>query len=71
MSDEPLDDADFSVALEIIDLRLECLKLASEEIMDPEGIVTLCKYYFDHLLTGLVVPYPIDIAGKPRRPKAI
>ena len=70
MSEEELDDADLAIALDILDIRLECLRLASEESMDPEGIATLCKYYFDHVMSGVVVPYPVDISGKPKKLKA-
>jgi hypothetical protein len=56
--EEETDDADLTVALDIIDLRFRALEIASHEDMAPEGVAALANYYFNFGITGVVVPYP-------------
>ena len=68
MSEEP-DEADMTVALDIIDLRFRALEIASHEDLAPEGVVALANYYFNFGLTGAIVPYPAP--EKPKKPKLV
>ena len=69
--DEDLDDADFGVALDIVDMRFKALELAANEDLLPEGIVTVANYYFNYALTGLIVPYPAPEAPGKKKLKAV
>ena len=68
MSEEP-DEADMTVALDIIDLRFRALEIASHEDLAPEGVVALANYYFNFGLTGVIIPYPAP--EKPKKPKLV
>ena len=60
-------EPEFDAALDIIDLRMECVKLAiQEEKLEPKAVLILAKYYFDFALTGNIVPYPVDTSGNPK-----
>jgi hypothetical protein len=66
---EDLDDADLTIALDIIDIRLRTLDIAAQSEMPPEGVLTLGKYFFNYALTGLIEDYPFNPDGTPKKPK--
>jgi hypothetical protein len=69
--EEELDDADLTIALDIIDLRFRALEVASHEDLAPEGVVALANYYFNFGITGLIVPYPVPDAPGKKKLKAV
>jgi hypothetical protein len=69
--DELLDEADLTVALDIIDLRTRALEIASaHDDWLPEAVVVAADYYFRFCLTGLIVPYP-PLNDNPKKPKLV
>jgi hypothetical protein len=70
--EEETDDADLTVALDIIDLRTRTLEIASaHDDWLPETVVVAADYYFRFCLTGLIVPYPPPPDGAKPKPKLV
>ena len=71
MTEPEPDDADMTVALDVIDIRLKCLEIAAQEDnLAPQATHELAAYHFNFAMTGLIVPYPAP-PEKPKKLKAV